>query len=241
MSTMTIGIRGWRSWASGIPAGARWSDWIAGGVRPDGDSIPPLSELRSIHRRRLSPLARTAFYCAKECLEGAVPIATVFSSAHGEIKRSMKLLEGIASGGGVSPAAFSLSVHNSIAGLFTIYDGHTSPSVSIAAGHEGLGAAFVTGASLVSQPAAGPVLIVCFDEPLPESVPRGCESPPAIMAAAFLLCPNSPQFLLEREPTRAEAPMAHWDQIRHLVAFLDSPQTQCSLVSSRAEWTWTRL
>ena len=68
-------------------------------------------------QRRLSPLAKAVFHSADKCTVTGEQIPTVFSSSHGEICKSLEMLKAIQAGDEVSPAAFSLSVHNAIAGF----------------------------------------------------------------------------------------------------------------------------
>ena len=69
-------------------------------------------------QRRLSLLAKAVFHAADRCIKVGEQIPTVFSSTHGEIGKSFRMLKTIEGGEEISPAAFRLSVHNAISGLF---------------------------------------------------------------------------------------------------------------------------
>src|SRR5262252_9343050 len=118
--SFTVGLSGWQCWASGIAADVPWRGWIDGAVHLAASDGPPLKDVKPIQRRRLSPIARGAFHCAQACLGATAPAAMVFCSAHGEGERAFELLDAIAADAPLSPNTFSLSVHNSIAGLFGI-------------------------------------------------------------------------------------------------------------------------
>lgn len=72
-----------------------------------------------MQRRRIERLGRmaiqTACWC-QEAEESGVPL--VFASRHGDVARSMELLEALAADEPPSPTTFGLSVHNAIAALY---------------------------------------------------------------------------------------------------------------------------
>ena len=92
--------------------------------------------------RRLSPLAKAVFNVAESCLTDGNKLPVVFSSAHGEICKSLIMLQTIQAGEELSPTAFSLSVHNAIAGLFSIAFSNTQEITVLAPGQEGIAPAF---------------------------------------------------------------------------------------------------
>ena len=60
--------------------------------------------------------------------------SAVFVSRHGELARSMTLLQALADGQALSPTDFSMSVHNTAAGLCSIQGKAAIPMTSLAAG-----------------------------------------------------------------------------------------------------------
>ncbi|GAB3274153.1 beta-ketoacyl synthase chain length factor [Parahaliea aestuarii] len=122
----------------------RWSRWSAragsGGLcrqcGPEGLQerqleAPDLRHIPPLKRRRLSPLARAVFHTLNYCDPDA-ELPLVFSSAMGEINRTHGLLHQLAVAGDISPAAFSLSVHNAIAGLWSVQRNNTRPMQALA-------------------------------------------------------------------------------------------------------------
>jgi beta-ketoacyl synthase-like protein len=124
-----------------------------------------LSVIPTLLKRRLSPLARTVFCAAVQCIDPQNLVPTVFSSAHGELAKSFAMLEQIEAGEEISPTLFSLSVHNAIAGLFSIVFSNQLQSTVIAPGEEGVAPAFIEGLGLLNE-GARQVLLVFYDEPL---------------------------------------------------------------------------
>jgi hypothetical protein len=241
LASFTIGLDAWHCWASGLNDGQSWQPWVDGTEHPIAGDPPLLDHVKPIQRRRLNPVARGAFHCAQQCLKGKKPIATIFCSAHGEGPRAAGLLESIAREEPLSPNAFSLSVHNAVAGLFGIFTAESAPSLSIAAGIEGAGAAFLEAWCRLREQRSGTVLVVLYDDPMPELF-RVDDAPPVPLAAGFLLSVDADkaQYRLERRVVPGQ-PAAHWHQIRNLVNFLQRGERYVTLQSERAQWTWTAL
>ena len=242
MASITVGLSRWQGWASGIAADTPWRTWIDGGAPLIASDGPPLKDVKPIQRRRLSPIARGAFFCAKHCLGSAKPAATVFCSAHGEGERAFELLDAIAADTPLSPNTFSLSVHNSIAGLFGIFNEETAPSVTLAAGQDGIGVAFAEAQGLLEE-LGGDVLVVLYDDAMPAPFGVGRDAPDAGIAAAFLLTRDAaaPRYRLDRGSASVSTPAPHWVQIGALVDFLQTGDSTLHLPSDRVDWRWTAV
>jgi hypothetical protein len=153
-------------------AGGPFPEWldVAWGA-PDVASVEPLQ------RRRLSRLARAFCHCAARV--GAPPgVRVVYASRHGEVERTLTILQDLAQQAEVSPTLFSLSVHNAVPGVWSILTGTRAPATSLAAGPDTLGWGLVEAAAALGTGAPGqPVLFLYADEQLPEpwaaSVPAG--------------------------------------------------------------------
>ncbi len=125
-------------------------------------------------RRRTSAVGKLALETAYAALSGehapavAVDdIPTVFASRHGECARSVELLQSLAAATPLSPAAFSLSVHNANAGLLSIARGMRGNSMAISAGQSTVEHAVIEACGLLAD-GAPYVLLVVADASLPE-------------------------------------------------------------------------
>ena len=160
----------WHAWAPGINV---IDDRLLGcktdPVFQQDQSVVPASVPKML-QRRLSPLAKAVFNSADQCLIPGEQIPTVFSSANGEICKSLVMLKAIQAGAEVSPTAFSLSVHNAIAGLFSMAYANHQESTVIAPGQEGIAPAFIEALGLL-QAGADAVLLVLYDEPIADFYP----------------------------------------------------------------------
>lgn len=202
MPELIITLRHWAAWAPGISSPAQWAEWSPG--QPVGDSKPDVSWLPALQRRRLSPLARGVFHVVNDIAQqhdvSALP--TVLASRHGEIARTQTLLENLADQEPLSPATFSLSVHNAIGGQLSIALGNRQPVSSVALGEEGLGTALLEAACL--QEGQSPVLVLLYDGPLPDYYFPYCADEPFTWAVALLLGGDGPRFRLSRGPASAD-------------------------------------
>ncbi|MFT3929543.1 MAG: beta-ketoacyl synthase chain length factor [Spongiibacteraceae bacterium] len=146
----------------------RWGVWppadeLAGNSTLNLDFVPALM------RRRLSPLAKAVFSAVSACVGSGEQIPLLCSSAHGEIQRTAEILNDISAGNGVSPTAFSLSVHNAIAGQLSIALKNCAPIAALAPTQQGMLPVLLEAVGLLNERAED-VVIALFDEPLPESL-----------------------------------------------------------------------
>ncbi len=174
----------------------------------------------------------------------------VFASTYGQSEQSFKLLQALALQEPVSPAAFSLSVHNAVAGLFSIIHNLTGTSLTICAGAEGIGAAFMEAVGLLNEGETENVLLICFEAPLPDAQKPYEVNPPTHMAACYLVTrsKSGAGLSLERVPNRVPGRVSgnfqaspFWQQMRDLIAFLESGQASLEIPCQRCTWRWNRL
>lgn len=138
-----------------------WAGWTTG---PDNEGV---KRLPALMRRRLSPLGRNALGAA--CLQPSVGTARyIFSSRHGEFIRTRAILQSIAAGAELSPTDFSMSVHHALAGILSIAHHNHSGHTAIAAGTESLFLAMTEAAACLTDAPHQPVLLLHYDEALPE-------------------------------------------------------------------------
>ena len=145
---------------------AGWQEWLPEGVCPEPDAQPDVSYLPSLLRRRLDRSGRMALSTAWPCAEGLDSVPFVFASRHGVLDRTLELLTALARDEALSPTSFSLSVHNSNAGLFSIARGDRAPATAISAGRDSLGMSLVEGVNLIAE-GADKVLVCYADDKAP--------------------------------------------------------------------------
>lgn len=158
----------WSAWAPGLTTPDDWRRWAQQTTTLPTDGTPSVDFIPAMQRRRLSRLSKLALRAAQDCAGDAQHnLPTVFASRHGEIHRTLGLLQSLAAAEPLSPTAFSLSVHNTASGLYAIHQGNTAASTAIAAGRDSLPMAWVEAVGLLRH--HPDVMLVYAEEPLPDT------------------------------------------------------------------------
>lgn len=188
-------------------------------------------------QRRLTPLARAVFVVADACIEVDEALPVVFSSAHGELSKSLTMLQAIQAGEELSPTAFSLSVHNAIAGLFSIaYHNHQEITV-IASGQEGIAPAFIDALGILQEGAAA-ILLIFYDEAVADFypiAPFNLSAAPCVLALRIALSGEGLPLLFSRASHNRDVG-EHSVQLRLFLKFLLADEPIISL----GNWAWCK-
>jgi len=160
---------------------------------------PDVAFVDRLQRRRLSPLARAFFHCARRA---APPEQTrvVFASRHGEAERTLAVLQDLAQEAEVSPTLFSMSVHNAVPGLWSILGGNRASAGAVAAGPETFAWGLADALALYRADPSGPVLYGYAEDRLPD--PWAEQAPRGLLHAVVLLVgePAGRHLAMVREP-----------------------------------------
>ena len=214
----------------------RWCAWPPTGSSAP-DARPDVQFVEVILRRRLSPLARMMLHVAHACAQDLPRLRLVFASRHGELNRTMGMLQELAQSAPLSPMAFSLSVHNTAAGIFSILRGDTSPATAIAAGDETLGYALLESFCQFESDPDWPVLMVYGDEPLPEAYRGYATGPEPHHAIAVLLAPNAGRSVAFEVSASGREPPSPGPQSSAFLTGLTAGQ-EGRWTGSQHTWTW---
>ena len=131
------------------------------------ETVPALEQIPAMQRRRLSGIAKLALNSAIQSLNAESVDYIVWASQYGDEHKTLKILADVLQDQTPSPTQFSTSVHNAIAGLYSILCQDATPSTSLAASwSEALIEAY---AWLKTTPKPNArVLLVYYDDALPE-------------------------------------------------------------------------
>lgn len=233
-----ICIQRWSFWSpEGSDPSAWWRHWqkpgaLPGSAEPDASVIPPMQ------RRRMSRLTKMALACALEVTADAGPDYSIFCSQHGEITRTRAILAAIADGEDISPAAFAQSVHNTSSGLYTIISGSHAASTSIAAGANTFASGWLEAEAYLARRPDHTVLLVDFDEIIPDEYRPYVDE---------LQCDHALALLLAGEPgggiTIDRAPPGTPDFLPQgpaFLAWLQGTGTELCLTGEGQGWQWRR-
>ncbi|PIE45703.1 MAG: hypothetical protein CSA44_01770 [Gammaproteobacteria bacterium] len=146
------------------------TDWLYWGdifccqsnIEPIAKRQPDLSNIPAIQRRRLPLVARRINQFVLTAKKENIP--TVYFPQQGEISQTLAIIRSYENE--VSPAKFSLSVHNAIAGILSVIHQNKQSYQVIDSLSGGIEMAIVEAVSLLSQHKR--VNVVYYDEALPQ-------------------------------------------------------------------------
>ncbi|MEL1264370.1 beta-ketoacyl synthase chain length factor [Pseudoxanthomonas putridarboris] len=237
-------VKEWAAWAPGLVDRDAWRAWARAPWRPVGEDMPALPEVPPMQRRRIERLGRMAIQTAWWCQQAqADSVPLVFASRHGDVARSMELLDALANGQPLSPTTFGLSVHNAIAALYSIIRGQHGNYLAIAGGKATAETACVEAAGLLAD-GAGEVLLVVYDAPLPEVYRNFADEPDAGFAWCWRLGRQDDDGIKLKlsweaatESVPATGGLPHGlDVLRFLLA----GEPALALVEDGVRWQWQR-
>ena len=192
-----------------IPASiSRWALWqdnakqptltthLSGGKAAGIDNQDLARGIAPAWRRRLDLFGRASAEVLARIFDGSSPddirnCRVIFSSRHGNIERTLKLLGQIARAEIPSPADFSMSVHNALVGVASINWGITQSHSAISAGNDSFIAALTEALTQLADDPRHPVAIVYIDLPLPDVYARN--DPEGMKGTAFALRLDAPK------------------------------------------------
>lgn len=126
-----------------------------------------LSKIPPMQRRRLSSIAKLALGNALLALGKNTADYIVWVSQYGDEHKTFKILEDVLQGQTPSPTQFSTSVHNAVSGLYSILCEDATPSTSLAGSWKDAVVEAYAWLKTTNNKNAK-VLVVYYDEPLPE-------------------------------------------------------------------------
>lgn len=243
----------WHAWAPGIDTAQHWQEWADTPYFPLGGAIPPnLDFLPALQRRRLSPLARMAVNCAWPLAENQPPMPVVYASHHGETGRGFELLQALARGEPLSPTSFSLSVHNAIAGMWSILRKETTESVALSVAGDGLESAIGEACILLNSGHQN-VMVMLAEERPPAEYARWIDDVPFPYAVALrvgqgedytlTLTPAGDARIGHQAAQYRSPPIAAWDVWPHplsLVRHLALGSPAWTHTHKQRDWHWQR-
>ena len=169
---MMLKLVNWNAWAPGLDTQQKWLSWLRAPVQVSTIEKAPVKFLSPIMRRRLSPLGRAVIESVYPLYDPQSDELTpmVFASRWGDIGLTVKLLQTLGQHEELSPTAFSTSVHNAIAGLFSILFHHHGNSIALSGGCACTSAALIEATSLLTQYRT--VIVTVYDDQTPEPFDR---------------------------------------------------------------------
>ena len=238
---VTFSVTRLAAWAPSLETPEDWRAWARGERAVGRDGEPPLKQVSPLLRRHAGQLGRMVCEVAFRALDGEVDVPIVYCSRHGETKRSVEMLQDLANHAVVSPTSFSLSVHNSAAGILSIARHDRANHVALAAGEESAAHGVIEACGLLADGAAR-VLLIVADSPIPDVYSAWADVEPAAFAWAAVL-----------EPAGASHVTLQWDDALALTGtglrmsaalevlrFLQGNATEFTHQVEAHQWRWSR-
>ena len=185
ITALRLYVDRWAAVSPDLDSREAWIAWAHGHDLPPnpGSSLAPLP---TILRRRVTPVGQLIFRAAQQLV---IPANTrfIFASRHGEFQRSLKILEALAANEPVSPAEFSLSVNNALAGLLSIAWRNRAGHTTIAAGTDSFRSGLIEAAACLIERPDEPVLLAYFEDRLTAPYDEIADSDETALGLALLL------------------------------------------------------
>ncbi|MDV7341019.1 beta-ketoacyl synthase chain length factor [Terasakiella sp. A23] len=163
--SLSFSVTNWAAWGAGLETRDDWLSSQPLVLSDDVNASPNIKDLPMMLRRRLSHLGRMVMRVTHDLeMEDSLPL--VFSSRYGESDQTVKLLESLSVKEPLSPTIFSMSVHNGLAGLFSITTRNKQPHTAISAGAASFCNGLLEACAMLQVNPEQPVLLVHYDGPL---------------------------------------------------------------------------
>jgi hypothetical protein len=186
----------------------------------------------------MSSLARLAVQIAIETAGDSAPDFLVFCSQHGDLVRLGEMLRGIAGRVELSPTAFSQSVHNANAGLYTIIAGSRAPLSALASGGSTFASGWLEAEGFLLAHPQTEVLLVSYDSPLPpEYTPYSNQTPCSHGLGLLLRLSERGGFALEAAPAERDEPLP---LAPLFIAWAHSDEPTLRVTADGLGWIWSR-
>ena len=182
--------------------------------------LSAIEHIPAMQRRRLSRLAKLAMNSAMQTLATQHADYIVWVSQYGDEAKTLNILADVLSEQTPSPTQFSTSVHNAISGLYSILCQDATPATSLAGSwNDGLIEAY---AWLKTRPEARQVLLVYYDEALPDIYAEHQPFAAFAMAAMISLAPAN----LMLTPKHTDATPAYQQALAFYTFWNNPEQTE---------------
>jgi hypothetical protein len=177
------------------------------------------------------------------CAHGAMPV--VFASRHGDLIRTIEMLDAIAMHNPISPTNFGLTVHNAVVGMAAILQKNRQPALAMAAGLDTFwfGLCDVVARSQVS---GQPHLYLYADMPTPAIYQQYADVHDLARVFACIIRPEqTKQIRIEGHVREAHPPdlLSFPSELGFLSALAQQQSQPLAMhgtaVTSQYQWSWT--
>lgn len=239
---LKIAVERWCAWEVRDGLAPLCSRYVQGEISREVIEKPDLDSVPVMQRRRLGSLARTVFHVLDQCADKRKDEPVIFSSYMGEIQRTQGILNSIAADEAVSPASFSLSVHNAIGGQWSVIHKVKAPILALAPPSNSPIPALLEAAGILQEGIYSAVNVVYYEEDYPAFYAPFFESPSApsalalrITSAANTSVTEAMQFSLQKLPVKSPE-VRQWNSYVALLGILTGSQMAITVEEPQGNW-----
>ncbi|MBF7996070.1 beta-ketoacyl synthase chain length factor [Rahnella laticis] len=236
----SLDILDWQAVAPGINNCADWIQWAqCSDVGALSGEIPKSEQIPMMAARRMSIGSRFAVDAGLSLLSKHQVDAAIFTSRHGELERTGRILHALAEDDAISPTEFSMSVHNTAAGWLTIISKNPLPVTSLAAGMDSFQQGLLEAQSMLAG-GASRIMLVDFDGEIPSLYAESVNSEFLPYSMAIILAAGD-TLQCQRIAKNDEIDSLALPQgLQFLRGYLSSSPSFIVSADSRHHWQWAR-
>jgi hypothetical protein len=234
-------VEDWWAWAAGRETRKSWRDWAIGcqdAVAGESDNTLP-----AVLRRRITLIGQRLLQAGAICAGSEPEPLYVFASRHGEMTRTLSILTSVTGQNEVSPADFSLAVHNALAGLLSIHIGNTLGHTALASGPDTFAYGFMEALACLHEEPGRRVLYCYGDAPLPGPYADFAHTDKGLPLVVALVLrralPGEPHLKFSAGP-RVSKTSAETSAAEAFLRFSLDDGNQARAVGERMIWQWAR-
>jgi len=232
------------AWCGNLQTKEHWQQWSLGNIAyHDEDELPALKQIPAMQRRRLSRFAKLTMQCVLDVMTDETDdLPCVFASRHGDLHKTSKLIEDVAQKNDLSPTHFGLSVHNAVAGLYSIFANNKQPMTATSAGEDSFLMALVDGYAKLNSQNLDKILIVYTDEVVPKKYNQYIANPEKTVSIALILKrqKSTDNLTVNFQPQTNNLNINLFQPLEFL-SFLYGNNTQITIDSTRYRWSLSKV
>lgn len=233
----SFSIKNWFALSSGLSNQSDWENWSKNSNHDWNLPLPKLVNLPMMQARRMSVQSRLAVEVGMELLkQSQVPDLAVFTSQHGEIDKTYKILSMLNQNSDISPTDFALSVHNTASGLLTIIAKKPIPITSISAHYDSFQQGLIEAISVLTQEDKT-VLLIDFDGTIPDTYHSYIKSSVPTYAVGYIITKGN-EISCQNITQTTTVPAEKYPQsLAFLRAYLNKQQ-RFIVKGNTQDWLW---
>lgn len=197
-----------------------------------------LSDIPSLQRRRLPEVAKRLHRFTQNLANEKTPL--IYASYNGEISQTLSIIRSFSDD--VSPAKFSLSVHNAIAGLLSVIHKNSQSYQAIDSLSGLIETAVVEAMGLLTQHKK--VGIIYYDETLPTELVFTDDNEVATTQVLALTLTGGQGYRLEKTVSPNQQPLdeitTEFTHIHGIADFLQGKEKHLLNRYANTTWQWSR-